>query len=65
MKYARYTDGCRAGYLGVDVFFALSGFILAYNYPSIPDWPTCYAFLRKRVALICSYVLAAIFLSRH
>jgi peptidoglycan/LPS O-acetylase OafA/YrhL len=44
-----------AGYLGVDVFFALSGFVLAYNYAeSMRHWDTATTgrFLRNRVARV-------------
>lgn len=39
------------GYLGVDVFFVLSGFILACVYPSLPpaQWP---GFFAKRIARV-------------
>lgn len=35
---------------GVSFFFLLSGFIVAYNYPSLPDWQTTRLFLIKRFA---------------
>ncbi|MEO7071054.1 MAG: acyltransferase [Nostocoides sp.] len=44
-----------AGYLGVDLFFPLSGFVLAYNYAdSMRHWSTrdAIGFLRNRVARV-------------
>jgi peptidoglycan/LPS O-acetylase OafA/YrhL len=44
-----------AGYLGVDVFFALSGFVLAYNYAeSMGQWDprATRGFLRNRLARV-------------
>lgn len=44
-----------AGYLGVDLFFPLSGFVLAYNYADAMrhwSWPATADFLRNRVARV-------------
>jgi peptidoglycan/LPS O-acetylase OafA/YrhL len=44
-----------AGYLGVDLFFPLSGFVLAYNYADGMrswSWPATLSFLRNRVARV-------------
>jgi peptidoglycan/LPS O-acetylase OafA/YrhL len=41
------------GYLGVDLFFVLSGYVLAYNYANIRwDRHTYFAFIKKRFARI-------------
>jgi peptidoglycan/LPS O-acetylase OafA/YrhL len=37
---------------GVSLFFVLSGFILAYVYPRLDDWPSVRTFLMLRVARI-------------
>ena len=52
----------RAGYLGVDVFFVLSGFVIAYNYGDDRKWtPATYgSFLWKRLARIYPVHLAGI-----
>ncbi len=45
----------RAGYLGVDLFFPLSGFILAYNYADSLrsfSWPGARAFIQNRFARV-------------
>lgn len=48
-----------AGYLGVDVFFLLSGFVLAYNYKEIKSADYC-AFIWKRFARIYPVHLATL-----
>jgi peptidoglycan/LPS O-acetylase OafA/YrhL len=50
-----------AGYLGVDVFFALSGFVLAYNYAGNP--PSVGVFLWKRFARLYPAHLAGLALT--
>lgn len=53
----------RAGYLGVDLFFPLSGFILAYNYADamrVWCWPETISFLRNRVARVWPAHIAAL-----
>lgn len=45
---------------GVSFFFVLSGFILAYNYPTLANRPARARFLRARVARIWPAHLAAI-----
>ena len=45
----------RAGYLGVDLFFPLSGFILAYNYADAMrtfSWRSAVPFIRNRFARV-------------
>ena len=45
----------RAGYLGVDLFFPLSGFILAYNYADSMrrfSWGASVSFVRNRFARV-------------
>jgi peptidoglycan/LPS O-acetylase OafA/YrhL len=43
----------QAGYLGVDLFFILSGFVLSHAYPDMRwNWPSYRAFLRARFARI-------------
>jgi len=37
---------------GVSFFFVLSGFVLAYNYPVLPDWPAARSFYVARIARI-------------
>lgn len=46
------------GLTGVNLFFVLSGFILAYNYPSVPSWRKFYVFRFARIYPL--YLLALI-----
>lgn len=55
-----------AGYLGVDLFFVLSGFIIAYNYADAglaADGPRYREFLWRRLARIYPVYLAALLLT--
>jgi peptidoglycan/LPS O-acetylase OafA/YrhL len=51
-----------AGYLGVDIFFALSGFVLAYSYPSLSR-SEYLPFIWKRLARIYPIHLATLALT--
>lgn len=48
------------GLTGVNLFFVLSGFILAYNYPTVPSWRKFYV---SRFARIYPLYLVALILS--
>ena len=47
---------------GVSFFFTLSGFILAYNYESLPDWNSAKRFIVSRFARIWPLHIAALLL---
>jgi peptidoglycan/LPS O-acetylase OafA/YrhL len=47
---------------GVSFFFTLSGFILAYNYSSLPDWAAANRFLISRFARIWPLHIATLLL---
>lgn len=53
----------RYGYVGVSVFFVLSGFVLAYNYPFFDTRADRRRFWRARFARIYPLYLAALLLS--
>jgi len=53
----------RYGYVGVSVFFVLSGFVLAYNYPTFEDPAGRRCFWRARFARIYPLYLTALLLS--
>ncbi len=51
--YSMHLPLAEAGYLGVDLFFILSGFVLSHAHPDVQwDWPRYKAFIRTRFARI-------------
>jgi peptidoglycan/LPS O-acetylase OafA/YrhL len=66
--FLQWVPGSSMGFTGVNLFFVLSGFILAYNHPTVPDKRRFLAFRLARIyPLYCLSLLLGLpqFLSAH